>query len=350
MVGPSRTRSPSAGKVTWRRYQPYPSCFGWPCACHPASLPGRPTSSSRLPGSETRSSRSQSRSSSRGSAQAGLSPGWKRHAPSNVTAGPIGSGRPPIAITATTTASTISASPQNQSLSRFDTPILPRRGQGAGIVATGFPYNRLDGYIARMAAASEMTGMMEQARVSAGIGGSLAKEFANTASWHRGADPVERLRDWRDVLRWATEQGLVAPDQADDLAEAPAAVAPVIALCVVFFRIAVAAARGETPEARDLHAVLAQPSAAQPAAIWSNGARAWRFQREQGVPQLLGIVARDAVALLTSERLTRLRLCAGSRCGWLFLDERRGKPRRWCSMSDCGNRSKAQRAYAQRKV
>lgn len=200
-----------------------------------------------------------------------------------------------------------------------------------------------------MAAASEMTGMMEQARVSAGIGGSLALEFANTAGWHLDAEPVERLRDWRDVLRWATEQGLVAPDQADDLAEATAAVAPVIDLREAIFRIAVAAARGETPEERDLHAVLAQPSAAQPAAIWSNGALAWRFQREQVVPQLLGIVARDAVALLTSERLTRLRLCAGSRCGWLFLDESRGKPRRWCSMSDCGNRSKAQRAYARRK-
>ena len=200
-----------------------------------------------------------------------------------------------------------------------------------------------------MAAASEMTGMMEQARVSAGIGGSLALEFANTAGWHLDAEPVERLGDWRHVLRWATEQGLVAPDQADDLAEATAAVAPVIALREAIFRIAVAAARGETPEERDLHAVLALPSAAQPAAIWPNGALAWRFQREAVVPQLLGIVARDAVALLTSERITRLRLCAGSRCGWLFLDESRGKPRRWCSMSDCGNRSKAKRAYARRK-
>jgi len=57
-----------------------------------------------------------------------------------------------------------------------------------------------------MAAASEMTGMMEQARVSAGIGGSLALEFANTAGWHLDAEPVERLGDWRHVLRWAMEQ------------------------------------------------------------------------------------------------------------------------------------------------
>ncbi len=80
-----------------------------------------------------------------------------------------------------------------------------------------------------------------------------------------------------------------------------------------------------------------------------DGCLSWRFHRESAVPQLLGIVARDAVALLASERVTRLRLCAGSKCGWLFLDESRGKPRRWCSMSDCGNRSKARRAYARRK-
>ena len=194
-----------------------------------------------------------------------------------------------------------------------------------------------------------MTGMTEQARISAGIGGSLALEFANTAGWHLDAAPVERLSGWCDVLRWASEQRLIAADQADDLGRMTVDIAPVIALREAIFRIAVAAARGETPEERDLQTVLAQASAAPPAAIWSGGALAWRFQREQIVPQLLGIVARDAVALLASERLGRLRLCAGSRCGWLFLDESRGKPRRWCSMSDCGNRSKAKRAYARRK-
>lgn len=200
-----------------------------------------------------------------------------------------------------------------------------------------------------MPAASEMTGMTEQARVSAGVGGSLALEFANTAGWHLDTAPVERLGDWRDVLRWATEQGLVAADQADDLARATVGIAPVLDLREAIFRIAVAAARGATPEEADLHVVLAQACATPPAATWCDGALTWRFQREQVVPQLLGIVARDAVALLTSERIARLRLCAGSKCGWLFLDESRGKPRRWCSMSDCGNRSKAKRAYARRK-
>lgn len=194
-----------------------------------------------------------------------------------------------------------------------------------------------------------MTGMTERAHISAGIGGSLALEFANTAAWHLDAQPVERLGAWHDMVRWATEQKLVAADQTGDLSHATCEMEPVLALREAIFRIGVAVAGGGTPDEADLNAVLAQASAAPPGAVWSDGCLSWRFDRENVMPQLLGIVARDTVALLASDRVTRLRLCAGSRCGWLFLDESRGKPRRWCSMSDCGNRSKARRAYARRK-
>lgn len=216
--------------------------------------------------------------------------------------------------------------------------------------ATGFPYNLLDGYIVKMPAASEMTGMGEQARISAGIGGSLALEFANTAAWHLDVRPVERLGSWRDVVRWAAEQKLVGAEQADDLAQAAAEIAPVLGLREAIFRVGVAVARGDTPGQDDLNVILTHAATAPPPAIWSGGFLSWRFRREAVAAQLLGIVARDAVALFASDRLARLRLCAGSKCGWLFLDESRGKPRRWCSMSDCGNRSKARRAYARRKA
>ncbi|MDH4746185.1 CGNR zinc finger domain-containing protein [Sphingomonas sp. CBMAI 2297] len=191
--------------------------------------------------------------------------------------------------------------------------------------------------------------MVEQTRVSAGIGGSLSLEFANTAGWHLAARPVERLGSWRDMVHWAAEQKLVHADQMDDLLAAMAEVGPALELREAIFRIGVAVARGDAPEKGDLNAVMAWASGPPPDAIWSGGSLSWRFQHQGAMPQLLGIVARDAVALLASDRVARLRLCAGSDCGWLFLDESRGKPRRWCSMGDCGNRSKARRAYARRK-
>lgn len=43
-------------------------------------------------------------------------------------------------------------------------------------------------------------------------------------------------------------------------------------------------------------------------------------------------------ALLRSPELKKLKECG--RCSWLFLDKGRGKGRRWCDMSTCGNRAK----------
>lgn len=37
----------------------------------------------------------------------------------------------------------------------------------------------------------------------------------------------------------------------------------------------------------------------------------------------------------------RLKACPGPDCGWVFVDRSRNGSRRWCQMSDCGNRAKA---------
>src|SRR5207244_1901273 len=62
-------------------------------------------------------------------------------------------------------------------------------------------------------------------------------------------------------------------------------------------------------------------------------------------------VAADAGELLAKTLPTgRVHRCAeaeGRRCGWLFLDETRNASRRYCSMTDCGNRAK-QRRFQQR--
>jgi predicted RNA-binding Zn ribbon-like protein len=42
-----------------------------------------------------------------------------------------------------------------------------------------------------------------------------------------------------------------------------------------------------------------------------------------------------------------VRSCPGTGCGWLFLDEGRG--RRWCIMAICGNREKARRHAARQR-
>jgi predicted RNA-binding Zn ribbon-like protein len=54
----------------------------------------------------------------------------------------------------------------------------------------------------------------------------------------------------------------------------------------------------------------------------------------------LSTVARDAIALFTSERAHSIRQCANPQCLLLFVDASRPGKRRWCSMDRCGNRAK----------
>lgn len=58
---------------------------------------------------------------------------------------------------------------------------------------------------------------------------------------------------------------------------------------------------------------------------------------------LLTPIAQSAVELLEDSRRGRVRQCASATCRRWFADTSKGGQRRWCSMSRCGNRSKAAR-------
>ena len=66
---------------------------------------------------------------------------------------------------------------------------------------------------------------------------------------------------------------------------------------------------------------------------------------------LAALVAASALTILGDRReLSRVKMCPGENCGWLFIDETRNARRRWCSMETCGNRAKASRHYHRRKM
>lgn len=54
----------------------------------------------------------------------------------------------------------------------------------------------------------------------------------------------------------------------------------------------------------------------------------------------LGVIARDAVDLLTGPDRERLRECAAEDCSGIYVDASRGMRRRWCSTARCGNRAR----------
>lgn len=61
---------------------------------------------------------------------------------------------------------------------------------------------------------------------------------------------------------------------------------------------------------------------------------------EGSVDNVLATVARAYLANQLSGMWPRIKVCAEPTCRWAFLDLSRNGSRRWCDMSECGNRAK----------
>ncbi|MDQ2779799.1 MAG: CGNR zinc finger domain-containing protein [Pseudomonadota bacterium] len=183
-------------------------------------------------------------------------------------------------------------------------------------------------------------------RVSAGVGGCLALEFANTAGDHLAASPFERLSSWPNFATWCVEQLITDKPTAAVMARFECDLAPVIGLRETVFEIGLASARQQRPRAKALQLLLAAAGGPSPGVrIGATGTR-WRCGAENEAQPVRSLLAREALALFCSPSAAQIRVCAGDLCGWLFVDESRGLPRLWCSMGDCGNRAKARRHQA----
>jgi predicted RNA-binding Zn ribbon-like protein len=66
------------------------------------------------------------------------------------------------------------------------------------------------------------------------------------------------------------------------------------------------------------------------------------------VEAALGLVALDAARMIGPNERGRVRVCASDTCSARFYDRSPAGRRRWCSMSECGNRAKARRHRARR--
>jgi predicted RNA-binding Zn ribbon-like protein len=60
-----------------------------------------------------------------------------------------------------------------------------------------------------------------------------------------------------------------------------------------------------------------------------------------GVDGALGRLAAIVAVAMADGTWHRLKACRADDCGWAFYDRARNRSRHWCSMSVCGNRTKA---------
>lgn len=174
--------------------------------------------------------------------------------------------------------------------------------------------------------------------------GRLCLAFCATVGerWNRN---FERLRTPEDLSRWLDEAGLVT--------DTPARVAPRLLqeareLREAIYRLvraAMAGARGRKLD-RDLLNAWARQQPVSPQLATRNRREVWTGLHPAKAG--LATVAADAVDLLTSNLIGRVRECNAKDCALLFFDSSRPGVRRWCADGACGSKARSA-AYRRRR-
>ena len=181
------------------------------------------------------------------------------------------------------------------------------------------------------------------------LGGHLALDFCNTAGEHLARRPDEFLIDWETLLRWATQVGLIGADSYLQLLRRPEPLNEIILLREAIYRMGLAIVGARRLSKADVDFIRDCANAPLPEIEIRGVAGRWCPAPSQSSRQLCGVLAAEALSLFCSPKAARIGVCEGGDCGWLFLDESRGKRRRWCDMNDCGSRAKARRYYEKHK-
>jgi predicted RNA-binding Zn ribbon-like protein len=178
------------------------------------------------------------------------------------------------------------------------------------------------------------------------LAGRPALDFVNTHRevWWRN---VETLVIPEDFAEWVVRAGLLAePPLVDrglllaarELREAISLTIDAILARTAASDDALSIIEGWLPEAQ-LPERLAVPEGGWPPVLSAGTpAHPGRYA--------LGLLARDAAAMLGTEQRDRVRICASDTCSARFYDRSRNGRRRWCSMQGCGNVAKARRHRA----
>lgn len=178
------------------------------------------------------------------------------------------------------------------------------------------------------------------------LGGHVALDFINTVGGrtHTTANRYtidrERLESVDDLETWATEAGM-----AVKAGGSKAMLERAITFREALYRLFKAVAEERRPDPKDIELLNRELAAARAheKLTFSGGTAAVTWDDRDSPELPLRIVARSAAELLTSPNVSRIRICGGESCGWLFLDTSRNRSRQWCDMSDCGNVAKVRR-------
>jgi predicted RNA-binding Zn ribbon-like protein len=169
--------------------------------------------------------------------------------------------------------------------------------------------------------------------------GRVCLDLLATVGARHSPSPVERLDSVARLVEWLRGTGLVSGREEVD-ADATW-LEEFTSLRGRLHRIIHTELGGGPASAEELRELNRTAAAGAPPAMLErddNGSLHRRLVPPVQREQLLAVVADDAVRLLGSPERRLLRECEGSTCDLVYLDSSRGRQRRWCSASACGNR------------
>jgi predicted RNA-binding Zn ribbon-like protein len=191
--------------------------------------------------------------------------------------------------------------------------------------------------------------------------GWLCLDFANTVDWHASSNPVETLNKYADLVEWSVDRGIISGyakglllrKSEEKPTEAKAVLKKAREVRENIYQMLSDTAHGQPIKVTDLRGfnkVLANALSHSRLAPYEKGLR-WDWDSHSDkLDSIIWPVVKSAVDLMTSEAIKRVGQCCDEKgCGWLFWDSSRNRSRRWCDMSDCGNRAKVRRFYAKSK-
>ncbi|TDC22435.1 hypothetical protein E1265_15725 [Streptomyces sp. 8K308] len=187
-------------------------------------------------------------------------------------------------------------------------------------------------------------------------GGRVCLDFVNTLL-DRGTSPRETLPAPPELVRWLAGAGLLAapgeprcspagPEGAEE-----GLLTTARRLREAIDRTVLTVRDGRLPAPRDIEVInetgTVAPAPVRQLVLVEDELAPGTAAREAEDPAAaLGLVAQDAIDLVLTPAVRRVRVCGGARCALRFLDRSPAHNRRWCSMARCGNRVKARRHQA----
>ncbi len=185
-------------------------------------------------------------------------------------------------------------------------------------------------------------------------GGDISLDFVNHIEFASSHTAEEQLKQYTQLVAWSRQAGIATDEEAHHLirraghhpAQAAAVLEQTRTVRNALHHIFAAVAERRQPQTADLatfNTALAEALKHRRIAIRGQSF-VWEWEQDpDALDYPLWPVVQSAADLLTTGDLTRVRLCAGDRCGWLFIDASRNRSRRWCDMQDCGNVAKVRR-------